>query len=106
MLKLESKEATRTCRQRQRVGLEKERARDVRKHLEALLAEVTVGSKRLYDGLSALSLDGQPLALAIEAHLGRPALPPPPELPRGLCAAAGLSMERVTDSQRLMVDGL
>ena len=33
---------------------------------EALLAEVTVGSERLYDGLPALSLDGQPLALAID----------------------------------------
>ena len=40
------------------MGLEEERARDVSRRLDALLAEVTVGSERLYDGLSASSLDG------------------------------------------------
>ena len=77
VLQLEGNEAKRACRRRQRVNLDEERADDVRECLDALLTEVTVGSERLYDGLSASSLDGQPLALAIETHLGRPAIPPP-----------------------------
>ena len=51
------------------MGLEEERARDMRRRLEALLTEVTVGSEQLYDSPSASSLDGQALVLVIEAHL-------------------------------------
>ena len=106
VLDLAGSEAKRARHRRQRVGLEEERARDVSRRLDALLAEVTVGSERLYDGLSASSLDGQALTLAIEAHLGRPAIPPPSELLQGLCAAAGLSVDRATASLRLVVDDL
>ena len=53
------------------------------------------GSELLYDGLPASSLEGQPLAMiAVKAHLARPAIPAATELLRGLCAAAGLCLER------------
>ena len=106
VLELAGSKAKRARHRRQRVGLEEERARDVSRRLDALLAEVTVGSERLYDGLPASSLDGQALTLAIKAHLGRPAIPPPSELLQGLCAAAGLSVDRATASLHLVVDDL
>ena len=37
--------------------------------LDVLFDSVTKGSEKLYDGLPALSLDGQALATAITAHL-------------------------------------
>ena len=105
-LELADSEAKRARRRRQRANLEDERALDVRRRLNALLDEVTAGSELLYDGLSALSLDGQALALAIEAHLGRPAIPPPSELLQDLCAAAGLNMDRASALLRLAIDNL
>ena len=98
VLKLSKNDVNRTRGRRQRAGFDKERVRDVRTHLAALLDGVTVGSERLYDGLPARSLDGQALAIAIAAHLGRPAMPPPAELLHGLCEAAGLCVEQATES--------
>ena len=89
VLEPERNEAKRACRRRQQADLEAYRARDVSRRLDVLLAGVTADSELLYDGLSASSLDGQPLALAIETHLGQPAIPPPQALLRSLCAAAG-----------------
>ena len=60
-------------RWRQWDDLDAERTRDVGRWLDVLLAKVATGSELQYDGLSASSLDGQPLALAIGAHLARPA---------------------------------
>ena len=105
-LKLSSKETAHVRGRWQQAGLEKERVRDVRDHLAALLDGVTMGSEQLYDSLSTSSLDGQALALVIDAHLGRPAIPPPSELLRGLCAAASLHMERATDSLHVVITDL
>ena len=44
--------------------------------LNVLFDGVTKGSKELYNGLPALSLDGQALATAITVHLVRPACTP------------------------------
>ena len=74
--------------------------------LDVLLAGVAAGPERLYGGLSALSLDGQLLALMIRAHLKRPALPSPQALLCSLCTAAGLCMERLTDTLRAAFDKL
>ena len=71
-----------------------------------LFDSITKGSKKLYDGLPALSLDGQALAAAIIAHLARPAIPSPRALLRGLCAAAGRCMERATGTLCATLDGL
>ena len=76
-----------------RGGLDLDRMQDVHKALDNLLTEVAVGSELLCDGLSASSLDRQPLAVAIEADLARPAIPAAMELLRGLCTAAGLWLE-------------
>ena len=46
VLELAGSEAKRARRRRQRAGLEDERARDVSRQLDALLAEVTAGSER------------------------------------------------------------
>ena len=73
---------------------------------DVLLAVVTTGSELLYDGLSASSLDGQPLALAIGTHLARTAIPSPQTLLCGLCAAAGLCIERATGALRTKIEGL
>ena len=94
---LSRNDARRAHGRRQQAGLNKERVRDVRMHLAVLLDSVTVGSEQLYDGLPARSLDGQALAIAINAHLGRPAMPPLAELLHGLCDAAGLCVEQATD---------
>ena len=104
-LELADNKAKRARRQRQRAGLEDERAIDVRRRLDALLDEVTAGSELLYDGLSALSLDGQALALAIETHLGRPAIPPPSELLQGLCTASAWTAPQLRCASKLMVSG-
>ena len=53
-----------------------------------------------------MCLDGQPLAIAIEAHLARPAIPAATELLRGLCAAAGLCLERAGCALRKQVKAL
>ena len=74
--------------------------------LDILLTGVGEGSEKLYDGVSASSLDGQALAVAIEAHLGRPAIPPASELLRGLCAAAGLCLKRAKCMLRAKVADL
>ena len=66
---------------------------DMSKCLDDLLARVAVGSELLYDGLPALSLDGQPLTVAVKAHLAHPAIPAAAELLRGLCTAMGLCLE-------------
>ena len=87
-------EAKRMWYRRQRDGLDPGRLRDVRTALSGLLAEVSVGSKLLYDGLPASSLDGQLLDTAIVAHLARPTIPAVRELLHGLCTAAGLCLER------------
>ena len=71
--------------------------------LDSLLAGVAEGSGKLYDGLPALSLDGQALAVAITTHLGRPVIPPAPTLLRGLCAAAGLCLDRATGTLRARI---
>ena len=57
---------------------------EVTASLDVLFDGVMKGSGKLYDGLPALSLDGQALATAITAHLARPAIPPPRVLLRGL----------------------
>ena len=80
--------------------------REVTALLNTLFDGVMNGSEKLYDGLPALSLDGQALAVAITTHLERPAIPSQRALLRGLCAAAGLCMERATNALRSMVDGL
>ena len=74
--------------------------------LNVLFDGVTKESGMLYDGLPALSLDGQALAAVITAHLARPAIPPPRVLLRGLYTAAGLCMERATGALRAAIDGL
>ena len=91
---LGQKEAKRLRHRRRRDGLDSGRVLEVRKTLDDLLTEVAAGSELLYDGLLASSLDGQPLVIAIEAHLGRPAIPAAAELLRGQCTAAGLCLER------------
>ena len=106
MLELEGNEAKRARRRRQQDDLDAERARDVGKRLDVLLAGVTTGSELLYDGLSASSLDGQPLALAIGVHLDRPAIPSPQTLLYDFCAAAGLCMERATSGLRSKIANL
>ena len=78
---------------RQRDGLDSDRAQAVSKTPDDLLTEVAAGSGLLYDGPPASSLDGQPLAIAIKAHLACPAIPAATELLRGLCTAAGLCLE-------------
>ena len=50
--------------------------------------------------------DMQLLALAIRAHLERPAIPSPQTLLCGLCAAAGLCMERATSALRSKIADL
>ena len=70
---LRQAEAKRMQYQRRRGDLDPDRVRDVRAALDNLLTEVAAGSELLYDGLLALSLDGQPLAIAIKAHLACPA---------------------------------
>ena len=78
----------------------------MRKTPDDLLTEVAAGTKLLYDGPPASSLDGQPLTIAIKAHLERPAIPAATELLRGLCAAAGLCLERVGCTPRERVAAL
>ena len=80
---LEQAEAKRMQYQRRRDGLDPDRMQDVRKALDDLLTEVAVDFELLYDGLPASSLDGQPLATAIRAHLAHPAIP----AAAGLCCA-------------------
>ena len=92
--------------QRQRNSSDPGRMRDVRAALASLLAEVSVGSELLYDGLPALSLDEQPLATATVAHLARPAIPVARELLRSLCAAASLCLECVGSTLRQQVEAL
>ena len=103
---LQRKEAIRVGYRRQRLGLDPERTREVSKSLDILLAGVTEGSGKLYDGLPASSLDGQVPAVAITAHLARPAIPLAPALLRGLCAAAGLCLDRATGALRENNTGL
>ena len=74
--------------------------------LDNLLTEVAAGSELLYDGLLASSLDGQPLAIAIEAHLVCQAIPAAKQLLRGLCTAAGLCLERAGCALRKQVEAL
>ena len=74
--------------------------------LNVLFGSVTKGSGKLYDGLPALSLDGQVLAAAITAHLARLAIPAPRALRRGLCAAAGLCMKRAAGVLCTKTEGL
>ena len=81
---LEQEETRRARHRRRRDGLGSDRVQEVRKTLDDLLTEVAAGSELLYDGLPASSLDGQPLAITIEAHLARPAIPAATELLRGL----------------------
>lgn len=88
------KRPKRMRRRRWRDGLDPERVLEAHKQLDDLFAKVAAGSELLYDGLPASSLDGQPLAVAIEAHLARPAIPAAAELLRGLCTAVGLCLER------------
>ena len=52
-VELKKDEAKRMRRRRQRDDLDAERARDVDRRLDILLAEVAAGSELLYDGLSA-----------------------------------------------------
>ena len=73
---LQRKEAKRVGYRRQCGGLDPERAREVNESLDSLPAGVAEGSEKLYNGLPALSLDGQALAVAITTHLGRPVIPP------------------------------
>ena len=68
-------EAKRMQYRRRRDGSDPDRMRDVHKALGNLLTEVAVGPELLYVRLPASSLDGQPLATAIVAHLARPAIP-------------------------------
>ena len=103
---LEKAEAKRTRHRRRRDGRDPDRVQDVRKTLGSMLTEVAVGSELLYHGLPASSLDGQPLAIAIEAHLARPAIPAATELFHGLCAAAGLCLERAGCALRKQVKAL
>ena len=91
---------------RRRNGLDSERESAVRQELDALLSAVTAGSELLYDGLPASSLDGQPLAVAIEAHLRHPAIPMAEELLRGLCTAAGLCLVWVECTPRAKIADL
>ena len=67
---------------------------------------VATGSELLYDGLSASFLDGPPLALAIGAHLPRPAIPETAKLLHGLCAAAGLELECAGHTLRQLIGPL
>ena len=55
-----------------------------------------MGSELPYDGLPAMSLDGQPLAqaAATATHLACPAIPRVEGLPAELCVAAGLCLAR------------
>ena len=103
---LRKNEAERAQYRRQRNGLDPKRLKEVTASLKVLFDGVPNRSEKLYDGLPALSLDGQALAAAITAHLARPAIPSPRTLLRGLCAAAGLCMERATDALRATIDGL
>ena len=103
---LSKNDARRAHGRRQQAGLDQERIRDVRTHLAVLLDGVTVRSEQLYDGLPAQSLDGQALAIAINAHLERPAMPPPAELLHGLCGAAGLCVEQTTEPLRSVLADL
>ena len=91
---------------RRRDGLDPGRRQDVCKALGDLLTEVAAGSELLYNGLLASSLDGQPLATAIEAHLARPAIPAAKELLRGLRIAAGLCLEHAGCALRKQVEAL
>ena len=86
--------------------MDPDRMRDVHTALDVVLAKVAVGSELLYDGLSALSLDGQPLATVIVADLAHPAIPAARELLRGLCTAAGLCLERAGCTLRKQVEAL
>ena len=61
--------------------------------LDVLFDGVVKGSEELYDGLPALSLDGQVVATAITAHLAQLVLPPLWVVLCRLCATAGLCME-------------
>ena len=106
MAELQRLEAVRARYRRQRPSLDSERTRKEAASLNALLALVTEGSEKLYDGLSAWSLDGQALAVAITAHLARPAIPSARTLFRGLCAAAGLCLDRAMDALRTKIKGL
>ena len=99
-------EARRAAIRRRRGGLDSVRTKDVTASLDVLFDGVTKGSEELYDGLPALSLDGQALATAITTHLARPTLPPPRALLRGLCTAAGLCMERATNALSAVFDKL
>ena len=80
--------------------------REVTALLNTLFDGVMNGSEKLYDGLPALSLDGQALAVAITTHLERPAIPSQRALLRGLCAAAGLCMERATGALHAKIEDL
>ena len=93
-------------RRRRRDGLDTERVQDVGEQLDALLAEVAAGSELLYDGLPASSLDRQPLALAIGAHLARPAIPTAVKLLGGLCTTVGLCMGRAGRTLRQLTEAL
>ena len=103
---LRKNEAERAQYRRQRNGLDLKRVKEVTASLNVLFDGVMKGSEKLYDGLPALSLDGQALATAITAHLARPAIPSPRTLLRGLCAAVGLCMERATGALRAAIDDL
>ena len=65
-----------------------------------------MGSELLYDGLPASSLDRQPLAAAITAHLAHPAIPAAGGLLAGLCAAAGLCVGRAGHALREQIGAL
>ena len=90
VLLLEKQERRR--RRRRRGDFDSERGKAVRLELDAMFSAVMAGSELMYDGLPASSLNGQPLAVAVESHLRRPAISAAEELLSGLCAAAGLCL--------------
>ena len=74
--------------------------------LDSLFNSMMKGSKELYDGLLAVSLNGQALVLAIMTHLAQLALLLLRTLLCGLCDTAGLGMECVTDTLSTVFDKL
>ena len=95
-------EAERARYWRQRNGLDSERTREVTASLNTLFDSITKGSEKLHDGLPALSLDGQALAVAITANLARPAIPR--TLLRGLCMCCGGPMHGAGDGRSVRQD--
>ena len=74
--------------------------------LYTLFDSITKGSGKLYDGLPALCLDGQVLAVVITTHLTQPVIHSPQTLLHSLCATAGLYMGQATDVLRATIGGL